>query len=75
MKIVEKKKKNYIKFEDLNQGEIFEFEESYFFKIELLVVEKNRYVNAVSIDDGFCLYIKSYEDIIPINATLTIGED
>lgn len=74
MKIA-KKKKNYIKFEDLNQGEVFEFEDSYFFKIELLTLNGNCYANAVSIDEGYCIYIKSYEDIIPINATLTIDED
>lgn len=75
MKIIENKPNKYIRFEDLTQGEIFKYENNYFLKIDSIQLNSLLYVNAVSLKYGRCTFFKSYDNIIPINATLTIDED
>lgn len=71
MKIVEKKTFDYIAFEEVEPGEVFRtFSGKYLIKIEGCGM-----LNAVSLDDGQAILFYDYEKIIPVNATLVIGED
>lgn len=71
MKIVEKKTFDYIAFEKIEPGEVFKtFSGKY-----LLKVEGFGMLNAISLDNGEANLFYDHEKVIPVNATLVIGED
>lgn len=71
MKIVEKKAFDYIAFGEIESGGVFRtFSGKYLIKVEGCGM-----LNAVSLDNGEANLFYDHEKVIPVNATLVIGED
>lgn len=72
MRIVEKGKR-LVKFEDLEQGEVFRAHNEIFIKVQF---DKHSDINAVRLCDGAKHIFRSYFDQVePLRATLTIEGD
>lgn len=66
----ESKKKNYVTFDDIKAGTVFELRDS----MILMKMFDNGETNAVDLDDGEQYFIEYDEPILPVFATVTIKE-
>lgn len=66
----ERKKKNYVTFDDIKAGTVFELRDS----IILMKMIDNDETNAVDLEDGEQYFIEYDEPILPVCATVTIKE-
>lgn len=75
MKIAKKKKNNYVSFACLESGDLFKYYNDYYIKTERTLKYTEPYANAVLIETGEYMLFDEHDYVIPINATLVIGED
>lgn len=66
----ESKKKNYVTFDDIKAGTVFELRDS----MILMKMVENGETNAVDLEDGEQYFIEYDEPIVPVFATVTIKE-
>ena len=66
----ESKKKNYVAFNEIKAGTVFELGDS----IILMKMVENDGTNAVDLEDGKQYFIGYDEPILPVFATVTIKE-
>ena len=66
----ESKKKNYVAFDDVKAGTVFELRDS----MILMKMVENDETNAVDLEDGEQYFIGYDEPIVPVFATVTIKE-
>ena len=66
----ERKKKNYVAFNDIKAGTVFELHDS----MILMKMVDNDETNAVDLEDGEQYFIEYNESILPVYATVTIKE-
>ena len=66
----ESKKKNYVAFDDIKAGTVFELRDS----MILMKMVENDETNAVDLEDGEQYFIEYDEPIVPVFATVTIKE-
>ena len=66
----ERKTKNYVAFDEIKAGTVFELRDS---MILMKMVENNE-ANAVDLEDGEQYFIEYDEPIVPLFATVTIKE-
>lgn len=66
----ERKKKNYVAFNEIKAGTVFELRDT----IILMKVVENDETNAVDLEDGEQYFIEYDEPIVPVFATVTIKE-
>ena len=66
----ESKKKNYVAFDDIKAGTVFELRDS----MILMKMIDNDETNAVGLEDGEQYFIEYDEPIVPVFATVTIKE-
>ena len=66
----ERKKKNYVAFDEIKAGTVFELRDS----MILMKMVENDETNAVDLEDGKQYFIEYDEPIIPVFATVTIKE-
>lgn len=66
----ESKKKNYVTFDDIKAGTVFELRDS----MILMKVVDNGETNAVDLEDGEQYFLNYDEPILPVFATVTIKE-
>ena len=66
----ESKKKNYVAFDEIKAGTVFELRDS----MILMKMIENDETNAVDLEDGEQYFIEYDEPIVPVFATVTIKE-
>ena len=66
----ENKKKNYVAFDEIKAGTVFELRDS----MILMKMVDNDETNAVDLEDGEQYFIEYDEPIVPVFATVTIKE-
>ena len=66
----ESKKKNYVTFDDIKAGTVFELRDS----MILMKMIDNDETNAVDLENGEQYFIEYDEPIVPVFATVTIKE-
>ena len=66
----ESKKKNYVTFDDIKAGTVFELRDS----MILMRMVDNEETNAVNLEDGEQYFIDDDEPVLPVFATVTIKE-
>lgn len=66
----ESKKKNYVAFNEIKVGTVFELRDS----IILMRMVDNDETNAVDLEDGEQYFIEDDEPVVPVFATVTIKE-
>ena len=66
----ESKKKNYVTFDDIKAGTVFELRDS----MILMKMVENDETNAVNLEGGEQYFIEYDEPILPVFATVTIKE-
>ena len=66
----ERKKKNYVAFNEIKAGTVFELRDS----MILMKMVENGETNAVDLEDGEQYFIEYDESIVPVFATVTIKE-
>ena len=66
----ERKKKNYVAFNEIKAGTVFELRDS----MILMKMVENGETNAVDLEDGEQYFIEYDEPIVPVFATVTIKE-
>ena len=66
----ESKKKNYVAFDEIKAGTVFELRDS----MILMKMIDNDETNAVNLEDGEQYFIEYDEPIVPVFATVTIKE-
>ena len=66
----ESKKKNYVAFDDIKAGTVFELRDS----IILMKMVENDETNAVDLENGEQYFIEYDEPVVPVFATVTIKE-
>ena len=66
----ESKKKNYVAFDEIKAGTVFELRDS----MILMKMVENDETNAVDLEDGEQYFIEYDEPIVPVFATVTIKE-
>lgn len=66
----ESKKKNYVAFDDIKAGTVFELRDS----MILMKMIDNDETNAVDLENGEQYFIEYDEPILPVFATVTIKE-
>ena len=66
----ESKKKNYVAFDEIKAGTVFELRDT----IILMKMVENDETNAVNLEDGEQYFIDDDELIVPVFATVTIKE-
>ena len=66
----ENKKKNYVAFDDIKAGTVFELRDS----MILMRMVDNEETNAVNLEDGEQYFIDDDEPVLPVFATVTIKE-
>ena len=66
----ERKKKNYVAFNEIKAGTVFELRDS----MILMKMVENDETNAVDLEDGEQYFIEYDEPIVPVFATVTIKE-
>ena len=66
----ESKKKNYVAFDDIKAGTVFELRDS----MILMRMVDNEETNAVNLEDGEQYFIDDDEPVLPVFATVTIKE-
>ena len=66
----ESKKKNYVAFNEIKAGTVFELHDS----MILMKMVDNGETNAVDLEDGEQYFIEYDEPIVPVFATVTIKE-
>lgn len=66
----ESKKKNYVAFDDIKAGTVFEIRDS----MILMKMVENDETNAVDLENGEQYFIEYDEPIVPVFATVTIKE-
>ena len=66
----ESKKKNYVAFNEIKAGTVFELRDT----IILMKMVENDETNAVDLEDGEQYFIEYDEPIVPVFATVTIKE-
>ena len=66
----ESKKKNYVTFDDIKAGTVFELRDS----MILMSMIDNEETNAVDLEDGEQYFIDDDEPVVPVFATVTIKE-
>ena len=66
----ERKKKNYVAFNEIKAGTVFELRDS----MILMKMVENDETNAVDLEDGEQYFIEYDESILPVFATVNIKE-
>ena len=66
----ESKKKNYVAFDDIKAGTVFELRDT----LILMKMVENDETNAVDLESGEQYFIEYDEPILPVFATVTIKE-
>ena len=66
----ESKKKNYVAFNEIKAGTVFELRDS----MILMRMVDNEETNAVNLEDGEQYFIDDDEPVLPVFATVTIKE-
>ena len=66
----ESKKKNYVAFDEIKAGTVFELRDSTI----LMRMVDNDETNAVDLEDGEQYFIDDDEPVVPVFATVTIKE-
>ena len=66
----ESKKKNYVTFDEIKEGTVFELRDT----LILMKMVENDETNAVDLEDGKQYFIEYDEPILPVFATVTIKE-
>lgn len=66
----ESKKKNYVAFDEIKAGTVFELRDS----MILMRMIDNEETNAVDLEDGEQYFIDDDEPVVPVFATVTIKE-
>ena len=66
----ESKKKNYVAFDEIKAGTVFELGDT----IILMKMVDNNETNAVDLEDGKQCFIEYDEPVLPVFATVTIKE-
>ena len=66
----EKKTKNYVAFNEIKAGTVFELRDS----MILMRMVDNEETNAVDLEDGEQYFIDDDEPVLPVFATVTIKE-
>ena len=66
----ESKKKNYVTFDNIKAGTVFELRDS----MILMRMVDNEETNAVNLEDGEQYFIDDDEPVLPVFATVTIKE-
>ena len=66
----ESKKKNYVAFNEIKAGTVFELRDS----MILMRMMDNEETNAVDLEDGEQYFIDDDEPVVPVFATVTIKE-
>lgn len=66
----ESKKKNYVAFDEIKAGTVFELRDS----MILMRMVDNDETNAVNLEDGEQYFIDDDEPVLPVFATVTIKE-
>lgn len=66
----ESKKKNYVAFDEIKAGTVFELRDSTI----LMRMVDNDETNAVNLEDGEQYFIDDDEPVLPVFATVTIKE-
>lgn len=66
----ERKTKNYVAFNEIKVGTVFELRDS----IILMRMVDNDETNAVDLEDGEQYFIEDDEPVVPVFATVTIKE-
>ena len=66
----ESKKKNYVAFDDIKAGTVFELRDGTI----LMKMINNDETNAVDLEDGQQYFVEDDETILPVFATVTIKE-
>lgn len=66
----ERKTKNYVAFDEIKAGTVFELRDS----MILMKMVENDETNAVDLEDGEQYFINYDEPIVPVFATVTIKE-
>ena len=66
----ESKKKNYVTFDDIKAGTVFELRDS---MIRMKMIDNDE-TNAVDLENGEQYFIEYDEPIVPVFATVTIKE-
>ena len=66
----ERKTKNYVAFDEIKAGTVFELRDS----MILMKMIENDETNAVDLEDGEQYFIEYDEPIVPVFATVTIKE-
>lgn len=66
----ESKEKNYVAFDDIKAGTVFELRDC----MILMKMVENDKTNAVDLEDGEQYFIEYDEPILPVFATVTIKE-
>lgn len=66
----ESKKKNYVAFDEIKAGTVFELRDSTI----LMRMIDNEETNAVDLEDGEQYFIDDDEPVVPVFATVTIKE-
>ncbi len=66
----ESKKKNYVAFDDIKAGTVFELRDT----LILMKMVENDETNAVDLEGGEQYFIEYDEPIVPVFATVTIKE-
>lgn len=66
----ESKKKNYVAFDDIKAGTVFELRDGTI----LMKMINNDETNAVDLEDGQQYFVEDDEPILPVFATVTIKE-
>ena len=66
----ERKTKNYVAFNEIKAGTVFELRDS----MILMKMVENDETNAVDLEDGEQYFIEYDESIVPVFATVTIKE-
>ncbi len=66
----ERKKKNYIAFNNIKAGAVFELHDN----MILMKMVENYETNAVDLEDGVQYFIDDDEPVVPVFATVTIKE-
>ena len=66
----ERKTKNYVTFDEIKAGTVFELRDS----MILMRMVDNEETNAVNLEDGEQYFIDDDEPVLPVFATVTIKE-
>ena len=66
----ERKTKNYVAFDEIKAGTVFELRDS----MILMRMVDNEETNAVNLEDGEQYFIDDDEPVLPVFATVTIKE-